>query len=296
MPNFPPTAASYVDFFAQSDMARFDHSVRIACRWPVRLLKVRMEAHEDKDPPIEELLIGLTLGGSAPARWSWDGGKWNHSEARLPGHIGVSPFHSTGLFQVDGPSQLLVLGFPISALREFYGEDISLDFGVLHDRYMHSPLAMRLCIAMWQAAGRPGPVSDDLIEAAASELILMLKERSKAEVNKPPKKLSAQQIRTLDETFAEWGPTKTTVRILSDKLNMPVRSFRRQFQATLGKRPHSYLLEHRIKMGCILLEQKEQRLADIAVDLGFANQAHFTMEFVRQLGISPAKYRHFLRE
>lgn len=291
-------AKGYIDFFAASGMASFRHNVRSALRWPIRLLKVQMDAHEDLDPATDELIIGLAFGGTASARWSWDGGKWNRTNARLPGEIGVTPFRSTGLFQVDGASHMLVACLPVAELRQLYGSDVSLDFGALHDQYAHIPQATRQCIRMWQAASDPGPVSDDVIEAAALDLIEALQQHAAISSPLPekPKRLSKENIRAIEAKIAELGPAHTTVSDLAGALDMPVRSFRRHFVETFAKRPHTHILEQRIKLGRTLVEDEGLSLASIALSLGFSSQAHFSTVFVRQLGITPAAYRRFLRE
>jgi AraC-like DNA-binding protein len=63
----------------------------------------------------------------------------------------------------------------------------------------------------------------------------------------------------------------------------------RQFRAMLGTSPHRYLLMRRLDFARRRI--REGRLADVACDAGFADQAHFTRMFKAAVGLTPARYR-----
>ena len=64
-----------------------------------------------------------------------------------------------------------------------------------------------------------------------------------------------------------------------------VRSFTREF----GVSPHAYLIGRRIDAARRVLLQGA-RPADVAADLGFYDQAHFTRHFRRHLAVTPARF------
>jgi AraC-like DNA-binding protein len=68
----------------------------------------------------------------------------------------------------------------------------------------------------------------------------------------------------------------------------------RQFRALYGTSPHRYLLMRRLDAtrGAMAAGRP---LAEVAIDAGFADQAHFTRVFKRAVGLTPARYRS-LRE
>jgi AraC-like DNA-binding protein len=68
----------------------------------------------------------------------------------------------------------------------------------------------------------------------------------------------------------------------------------RQFRALLGTSPHRYLVLRRLDAARVALHAGAP-LAGAAVDAGFADQAHFTRQFKRAVGLTPARYRS-LRE
>ncbi|WP_041916051.1 AraC family transcriptional regulator [Pseudodesulfovibrio mercurii] len=68
----------------------------------------------------------------------------------------------------------------------------------------------------------------------------------------------------------------------------------RVFEGQLGITPHAYLTQVRVERARGRLAG-EGRVADIAMDCGFADQAHLTRLFKRQTGITPARYRKMLQ-
>ncbi|HEY6404164.1 MAG TPA: AraC family transcriptional regulator [Blastocatellia bacterium] len=64
----------------------------------------------------------------------------------------------------------------------------------------------------------------------------------------------------------------------------------RGFAREVGITPHAYLVQRRVCLARRLLAAG-QTPAQAAVQAGFADQSHLTRAFVRQLGITPARYR-----
>ncbi|RWC49802.1 MAG: AraC family transcriptional regulator [Mesorhizobium sp.] len=67
--------------------------------------------------------------------------------------------------------------------------------------------------------------------------------------------------------------------------------FAARFRAATGLRPHDYILRRRIERAKELLLQNEQSLVDVALDVGFQTQAHFTTVFKRLEGTTPGRWR-----
>jgi len=64
----------------------------------------------------------------------------------------------------------------------------------------------------------------------------------------------------------------------------------RQFRIRLGISPYRYLLMRRLEYARDQIH-RERPLAEIALDAGFADQAHFTRAFRSAFGLTPARYR-----
>lgn len=64
----------------------------------------------------------------------------------------------------------------------------------------------------------------------------------------------------------------------------------RGFAREVGITPHAYLVQRRVLTAQQLLAAG-RRPVEVAAQAGFADQAHMTRAFVRQLGITPARFR-----
>lgn len=65
------------------------------------------------------------------------------------------------------------------------------------------------------------------------------------------------------------------------------KQFRRQYGVTVG----DFLRRCRIDFACEQLRSSKLSIAEIALDAGFAHQAHFTSVFKQQTGMTPREYR-----
>lgn len=63
----------------------------------------------------------------------------------------------------------------------------------------------------------------------------------------------------------------------------------RQFRRVLGTSPHRYLIMRRLDRAKYLMATGG-RLADVAADAGFADQAHFTRHFRKTFGMTPGRW------
>jgi AraC-like DNA-binding protein len=91
----------------------------------------------------------------------------------------------------------------------------------------------------------------------------------------------------LDEHSAEPLP----LRALAEAARMSPFTLNRTFREQYGLPPHEYLNLVRVKRGQDLLRRGDRPLAELALDLGFADQAHFTRIFKRHVGVPPGRYR-----
>ena len=74
---------------------------------------------------------------------------------------------------------------------------------------------------------------------------------------------------------------------LAQVTNMSVGHFSRLFKQSTGYTPHQYLIRRRVKRAKELLRHKQLSIADVAYQVGFANQGHLNYHFKRCTGITP---------
>ncbi|MEE1886650.1 AraC family transcriptional regulator [Pseudomonas carassii] len=68
--------------------------------------------------------------------------------------------------------------------------------------------------------------------------------------------------------------------------------FAARFKQHTGYTPHAYILHRKIIRAQEMLRQTDNPIIEVALDLGFNSQPHFTSAFRNEVGITPARWRH----
>jgi len=84
---------------------------------------------------------------------------------------------------------------------------------------------------------------------------------------------------------------KLSIRNLADMAKLSLRQFERRFRENFNITPQQYLIKLRIQESCDLLIQPDMTVGNIAIDLGFYDQSSFTVQFKKNMGLTPLQYR-----
>ncbi|MDT8427790.1 MAG: helix-turn-helix domain-containing protein [Pseudomonadales bacterium] len=87
-----------------------------------------------------------------------------------------------------------------------------------------------------------------------------------------------------------------TVRELSQRFNINLRSFNRRFLAASGITPVHYLQEIRIRQARELLKRSNLSIAEIAFSVGYQDISYFSGLFRKLNGVTPNQYRGLVRK
>ena len=286
----------YADFYEASEHPRLSTHTRTATGFDVRMVRMRQGSHALDDPPTEELIVGLVLGGQTRCRWNWGDG-WMETGRRARGDFGLTPVRTGAAFEVDGPHELLVLGLPLAAMAARglldEGED-RRPFGRLHEAYHRDPTTFRLARRLW-GLGKVAPAPGAVL--AGDEIVVAMLERWRAladsEVRKPARvrPLSDQAAqRVLALMQARLG-ARHELASLASAAGMTGSAFCRAFKARFGHSPHAHLQSLRIEAAKSALKAPDADIDMIATDLGFAHRAHFNHVFAAYVGLTPGHYR-----
>lgn len=74
-------------------------------------------------------------------------------------------------------------------------------------------------------------------------------------------------------------------------VNLSPSHFSHRFKATFGLTPHRMVLNMRIERAKMLLATNALPMAELALALGFSDQAHFITTFRKAVGLTPAAFR-----
>ncbi len=78
---------------------------------------------------------------------------------------------------------------------------------------------------------------------------------------------------------------------LSKMCGLSVRQFERKFKEHLKMPPQQYIIKMRVHAACDELRRTRKAISDIATDLGFYDQAAFSRQFRKHMGLTPLYYR-----
>src|SRR5580698_9717437 len=67
--------------------------------------------------------------------------------------------------------------------------------------------------------------------------------------------------------------------------------FSRKFKLAVGEPPHAYVVRRRLERACHLMMTSAEPLSEIALSVGFSDQAHLCRLFRQAFGQSPASWR-----
>jgi AraC family transcriptional regulator len=98
----------------------------------------------------------------------------------------------------------------------------------------------------------------------------------------------ARMVKTHIETHLD-GNLRT--KDLAQLVQLSSFHFCRVFRVSFGHSPHTYVTRRRVERAQGLLLTTSQTLGQIALDCGFADQAHFTKIFRRSCEESPGEWR-----
>jgi RpiB/LacA/LacB family sugar-phosphate isomerase len=102
----------------------------------------------------------------------------------------------------------------------------------------------------------------------------------------PPRRLQRvlQHIReNIDKELA--------VGELAQVVGMSQYYFSKLFKMSTGTTPHQYVMRQRVERAQELLRESQLALVEIATQVGFETQSHFTSVFRRLVSITPKRYR-----
>ncbi len=84
------------------------------------------------------------------------------------------------------------------------------------------------------------------------------------------------------------------IRDLSAVARLSPAHFSRMFKLAVGEAPHAYVVRRRLERACHLMMTSAEPLSEIALSVGFSDQAHLCRLFRQAFGQSPASWRRDL--
>lgn len=143
------------------------------------------------------------------------------------------------------------------------------------------------------AAGAFGQLDSTLLTRPRTGLLEDLRRQYAPEAARGG--LAPGVLRRVRDYIAEHLAESLDVATLAAQAGLSAYHFARAFKASVGAPPRRYLLEQRIRKAADLIETTDEPLTRIALDVGFADQAHFSRSFHALTGLTPSQFRRARR-
>jgi AraC-like DNA-binding protein len=195
--------------------------------------------------------------------------------------------------RIDLPHMGVVLSLSAEAQETAVGAD--LPFPAASEAVAADPVMQRLFSELDQSQRHEG---EDGVYADAMRLALVarwLRVRVR-EQEQPGEALQKWRLKRVVTYIDEHIGEPISLSDLAGAAGLSRMYFAARFRAATGVRPHDYILRQRIEWAKALLIQSGESLVDIALDVGFQTQAHFTTVFKRFVGTTPGRWRAVNRQ
>jgi AraC family transcriptional regulator len=103
--------------------------------------------------------------------------------------------------------------------------------------------------------------------------------------------LEGLKLRQLKDYIEDNLAEELAIATLAALIPMSQFHFARAFKAAIGESPHRYITQRRIERAKMLLSMTRLSGAEIAYQIGFSNQSHFTAQFRKIVGMTPKQFR-----
>jgi AraC family transcriptional regulator len=125
----------------------------------------------------------------------------------------------------------------------------------------------------------------------ASSILQLEIERTSGINGSRPGALAGWQIARVRAFLEENLHSNIDARDLSAVAQRSPAHFARSFKRSFGEPPHAYVTKRRLEKACHLMVTTSESLSEIALSVGFSDQAHLCNRFRRAFGQCPSIWR-----
>lgn len=150
-----------------------------------------------------------------------------------------------------------------------------------------------LCLSILAEIKCPGIADDIYLESLTNLLIIHLIRNYSAVTSNGSQvlgRLPNSRMQEVIDYIRDRLSEKITVADLADVVNLSSYHFSRVFQQEIGLTPHQYIIRYRVEEAKRLLSAKKLEIAEVAQQVGFADQSHLTRHFKQVVGVTPKQF------
>jgi len=251
-----------------------------------------------RHPPIktpEHALSGYSLTialGPVAAKW-WEGECFRSGQFEA-GSFHLFPPHTRLQYTTFAPADFAQLIIPPAFLEQVAYETVDTRRVVCPPRYLQHDARIHHVVLALKTELETGQPNECIFgESLTTALVLHILRH----YNEGPQPLCEVRgglpdtiLQRVMEYFHTYHARNLTLAELAALAGISPHYFTRLFRQSTGVTPHQYLIRCRIERAQALLREGRLTIGQIAQEVGFADQSHFTRHFRRAVGVAPARF------
>ncbi|QWW72581.1 helix-turn-helix domain-containing protein [Rhizobium sp. WYJ-E13] len=198
-----------------------------------------------------------------------------------------------------GPFDTLRIYLPQELMKECYeailGKPAPTQVELFDAHFTRDELVANLAHSLVPLMGDDGPFGPTLVDAVGlalgARLVTLAHKRVRSDSQTDSKPLATWRLRRALDYLEAHLKGVLYLEDLAKVAGLSRMHFAAQFRASTGLSPHAYILKRRIEDAQHLLLDAARSIADIAFEMGFSSQAHFTGAFRKIVGVPPGRWR-----
>ncbi|MBS0446460.1 MAG: helix-turn-helix transcriptional regulator [Proteobacteria bacterium] len=250
-----------------------------------------------EDFSMPDALLGVCLEGAAELQFGCD--KHADRALALPGRfVLLARGDAQRTITWSGMRETLYVSVSEAQIERLMGRSAPRDDPlVVPQQGVDDPQIVRLVLNMYEEvrAGCPaGPLyGESLTIAFASYLLNRYGAHGPVDERTGVTFSRSKAARLRDYIEANLGQDMALIE-LADLVGLSSHYFSQVFKNTFGATPHRYVLGQRVQEARRLLAAQAASISDVATDLGFVDQSHFTRIFRQVTGMTPKQFQRRL--
>jgi AraC family transcriptional regulator len=243
-------------------------------------------------PPVDAHFVVAHLRNPALVNARLNG-RWTRTRSN-PGSIMIIPANHEVLWEWKGglwELQLLLDAETLDhAAEEVSGRAVALADGI----GIEDPELWDIARAAEREIAAPQPGTRLFADILSQRLALALLRRHSSAIRRPgdrPIRIARHKLQRALEFIEANLAEDVSLAAIAAAAGLSEAHFARGFKAATGRSPHRYLIERRLERARELLRGTSKRVAQIALECGFASHGHLTTVMRESCGITPRRYR-----
>jgi AraC-like DNA-binding protein len=184
----------------------------------------------------------------------------------------------------------LDLHFDVETIRRRLADDLDAERLATPQLFFSDNRLLSLAHLIAAECCNPLPLHDLYGDGLSLALLIDVMKLAKVQGRKRSK-LAGWQLRRATDFIEENCLRNIRLEELAGLVGLSQSHFSHAFKASTGMAPHQWQVNARLRRAKALIRLGNLSLIDIAVETGFADQAHFTRVFRKNFGTTPANWR-----